>query len=218
VKKPIVALFSTLAALVPLAGATTILVDFGSTATTGDVYTWNSVTSFGVGQKFANLRDSSNTLTGYGLSISQSAFAGSNSESNTTFTPASAYGNSFYGAYESVQNLASTISLSGLDPSVTYTFSFFSSILRTGTRGTRFTINGTSAEIEPVNNASTWTAPITATPDAFGNLNVVIDRASFNTNQSYVVNVMKIEYTIPEPATAALSALGVFALLKRRRA
>lgn len=205
------------AGLLSSASAATILIDFGTNPTSGQSDTWNNVTSYSVGQKSTDLRTTVNSSTNYSLSITQSGFAGGTDDGPVTLTPTSAFRDGYYGAFQTgTTDAPSIIRLSGLDPSLTYTFTFFGSVSRSGTRGARYTVGSQFAELETANNASTWSAPISGTPDSSGNLDIVISRASFNTDQSYLLNVVRIDF-IPEPTTALLSVLGIVPLLRRKR-
>lgn len=206
--------------LAATASATTVLIDFGDSAspTTGAADAWNNVTSSSAGLKSSNLVTSLGGSTNYGLNITVSGFSGSTdiNQSTASPTPASAYRDGFYGAFPGSGLGSSTILLTGLDPAVTYTFTFFGSVNRGETRASRYTIGGESVELEARNNVSTWSDPISAAPDSSGNLEIVISRAAANTAQSYMLNAIKIDY-IPEPSTAMLSAFAILPLLLRRR-
>ncbi len=206
--------------LAATASATTLLVDFGDSAsiTTGVGDTWNNVTSASTGIKSTNLRTTTDASTNYGLNITVSGFSGSTdiNQSSASFTPANAYRDGFYGAFPGSGLGSSTILLTGLDPATTYTFTFFGSVNRAETRASRYTIGDQFVELEARNNVSTWSQPISATPDSSGNLEIIMSRATANTSQSYMLNVMKIDY-IPEPGTAMLSAFALLPLLRRRR-
>jgi hypothetical protein len=215
--KPLFSLLSVFALSVAAASATTILVDFGSVPTTGDVDTWNNVTNYSSGLKVSDLATNTGSSTGYGLSITTSGFNGYLNESPTTLTPETAYRDSFFGNYQIVNSAPSIIRLTGLDPSISYTFTFFASLARTGERGTRYTIGSDFAEIQAAQNVDTWTIPITATPDANGNLDITVSRSAANTNESYAINVMRMDYTIPEPTAPLLTVLPLLALATRRQ-
>lgn len=167
--------------------------------------------------KTSNLRTTEDAETLYSLNIITSGFSGNVGETNTTLTPSTAYGEGFFGAYQTSADAPSTIRLSGLDPAISYTFTFYGSVDRSSTRGSRYTIGSQYEELEANDNASTLTSPITATPDSFGVIDIVVSRSSFNSDQSYMLNVIQIEYNIPEPSTVLLGAVGLLPLLRRRR-
>jgi len=220
---PLLGLIFTLgAAATTTTRAASIYVDFGPNATVADTFTWNTVTTYTVGEKVADLRTTTNASTGYALTFTTvpSTGTGTVADGATTLTPAGNYRDAFYGALAGTPDSPTVITLSGLDPSITYSFSFYATVNRTGTRGTRHTLsNGTTSsfsELETINNQSTWSTPISGTPDPSGNLTITLTRASFNADQSYLLGVMRVDY-IPEPSAALLTAAGLIPLLTRRR-
>jgi hypothetical protein len=80
----------------------------------------------------------------------------------------------------------------------------------------RYSIGSESVELEAQNNSTNWSAPISATPDASGNLEIVISQGTGNNAYSYMLNAMQIDY-IPEPSTAMLSTFALIPMLRRRR-
>lgn len=203
--------------LLPAARAASIYVDFGPNATVADSITWNSVTTYSTGVKVADLRTTTNQSTNYGLTLTTNAFVGDVGDGPTNLTPVANYRDGFYGALSGTPNNPTVFTLTGLDPSLTYTFTFFGTVDRTGTRGTRYTVGdpGNYSELETNDNVNTWSAPISASPDTNGNLTVTLSRASFNADQSYILNVMRVDF-VPEPSAALLSGLGLITLLSRR--
>ncbi|WAC18892.1 hypothetical protein OVA24_16800 [Luteolibacter sp. SL250] len=212
-------LFTTLLlSLLPAARAASLYVDFGPNATVADSITWNTVNSFSTGVKVADLQTTTGQSTGYGLNLTTNALVSDVNDGPTTLTPTANYRDGYYGALNGTPNNPTVFTLTGLDPAITYTFSFFATVDRTGTRGTRYTVGdpGNYAELEANDNVNTWSTPISATPDTSGNLTVTLSRASFNADQSYIINVMKVDF-VPEPSAALLSAAGLIPLLSRRR-
>ena len=203
--------------------AATILIDLGS----GDVTTptpityrtagnWNNITNSTSGS-VTNLIDSEGNATTFDIAVT-SGFGSINtahSGGSPGLTPTTASVDSFF----SNSGAGSTLTLSDLDPSLTYSFRFFASVFRTDSisRNGRYTVDGNSVELDPYNNSATWSAPITGiSPDVNGNIIIDTRQGAGNSGGNYLLGIVEIT-TVPEPATAFLAALGIIPLLRRRR-
>ena len=202
------------------ASAGVILVDIGNPAltTSGQPETWNNLTDHAVnGTVAGGLLDTTGASTGYNLTITTSGFTGPASNSpngNQTITPTSASYDSFFGG-----GTASVLRLSGLNSSLTYSFTFFGSVFREDStnRNTDYTVGGQTVSLQTRNNAATWSNTISGiSPDVNGNIDITIARGAGNTGSSYLINILKVE-SVPEPSHALLSLAGVSLMALRRR-
>jgi predicted esterase len=165
-----------------------ILVDFGpsTTTTTGtdDIHTWNNLTSHALNAAIT-LVDAANAATGVTLTVTD-GFTGNQSTGTTSPTVyvADATRDSFY--YDN--NKTPQLKLTGLDPATAYHFKFFGSRITSDSlvRSTRFTLQGTGAAVNVVNDATNNTGTtITANsilPTNAGE--ITIDLAKDTTNNT----------------------------------
>lgn len=220
------------------AGATTILIDFGSdantTPTTGG-QSWNNVTS-AIGTVVPSVGNTSladlvsTTGSGTGISLTMvSRFGGANTNGTTTGPasyPSSATSDSLYGNTENFTGAGAnnfpSFRLAGLVVGQTYDFTFFASRISVGdNRETRYTIAGAtsgSVTLNPSNN-NTNTVPFSVTPNASGEILISIAPGANNNNTANhftYLNVLEIN-TVPEPGSLALAGLGGLLMLRRRR-
>lgn len=213
--------------------AAIILVDVGYSATSGaasqttdtgwnNLY-WNATvpvepTDPPVGpMPVSNLVYSTGTASGFNLAVTTNGLAGPAGNANAlSGVPSTASIDSFYGA-----GTPTTLTLSNLDPTLVYSFKFYSAVNRTDSinRMSRFTINGQSVQIQSYNNEGNWTDTISnISPDASGNIAITVARGTGNTSSSYLLNIIHIETApIPEPSTALIGGLALIPLLRRRR-
>jgi hypothetical protein len=226
-KKPVLI---TLLLSAPL-HATTILIDFGTTnVTTPTPITyvtpgnWNNLTSTSTSGNIPNLKDTDGNNTGIKIAVSQ-AFDGVNTSHTAgggnvpTLAPTTASVDAFYanGADEG------QFTLTGLNPAYTYSFRFFASLFRasgdTASRTTAYTVGGQTVELNPLNNFETWSSSISGiSPDLDGSLIVDVGHGTGNGSGNFLIGIMEITYTIPEPSSALLLAPAGLLALRRRRA
>lgn len=212
-----------LLAAVANAGASTILIDFGTTATTGTPSYWNNFSTL-TNEASIPLFDTAGPGPGntpYFLALSGGDILNvpDNPTTVTTtynpFTPANVLIDSVY------QSSARTFTLSGLNPAVAYTITFFSYVNRDSPRDTVISIPGqTSMTLHPSGDPTAAYASggdvgtfSSIVPGAGGTIPITFT----NLHGNWILNGMEITYTVPEPATAFLSVLGLIPLLRRRR-
>lgn len=203
------------------ASAASILIDFGSVPTPGISPTWNNFTATADLSSLA-LSDSTGTATGYSITLSGGDI--NSLSDNTTspitntyspFTPATVIQDSVF------QAGPRTFTLSGLNPSVAYSLTFYSYVDRNTTRNTRFDITGyspltlhpsgvPSSAFDSGGEAGTISS---VTPDSFGNIAITVT----NLDANWILNGMEITYTIPEPSAALLFIFGLLPFVRRRR-
>lgn len=219
------------------AQALSILVDFGSSATqtnhisitggTDPSNFWNNVTSVTPAAVPLMLVDTTNASTGISLQIT-SRFSGINTNGaidasapyNSAATRDSFYGNTEEFSGQSNPNPSFT--LSGLDPSSTYSFRFYAS--RTGAGDVRttdyFVAGGISgvATLDVANNVSNTASVVGITPDTFGQIQISLAAASTNNNSNHFIYLGALEIVaVPEPSSAGLLLAGGVAALGIRR-
>jgi len=195
-----------------------ILLDFGASATptgTGPspddpANAWNNVTdSIGaaVGAQVRNLVTTENAPTGISLVI-LSRFNGANTNGTLASTqfPADATRDSLFGNTETFSGLANvfpSFKLTGLDPSLTYDFTFYAS--RTGVtdnRETGYTATGFNSGFVALNASGNVDKSATLTdmvPTAAGEITISLAPTASNNNANHFtyLGVMKLE---PSPA------------------
>jgi hypothetical protein len=207
-------------------GATTILIDFGTVATTGGPTTWNNFTDTANNTSYA-LSDTTGASTGYSITLTGGGLNVSTISDNTVaaaniyapFTPNTVIQDFQY------QSGARTFTLAGLQPGVAYDITFYAYADRDTRRTTSFTIpNYTTLILEPTGNPAVLdsggeTGSISGIlPDSSATIPITVVAATGNAGSNWILSGMSITYTIPEPSGVLLSALGVLPLLRRRRA
>ncbi|MEN6333908.1 MAG: SwmB domain-containing protein, partial [Phycisphaerales bacterium] len=195
-----------------------ILLDFGASATptgTGPspddpANAWNNVTdSIGaaVGAQIRNLVTKENVATGISLVI-LTRFNGANTNGTLASTqlPADATRDSLFGnteAFSGLSNVFPSFKLTGLDPSLTYDFTFYAS--RTGVtdnRETGYTVTGFNSGFVALNAAGNVDKSVTLTdmaPTAAGEITISLAPTESNNNGNHFtyLGVLRIE---PTPA------------------
>lgn len=218
--------------------ATTMLFDFGNTGRQSpqppNVPTWNNVVP-ATTQLFALFDADGGIVPGASLEITDLFFQTSEpsqlgSESPTGDAagyPVDATDDYFFGHTTpfagAAENPYGEVTLSGLDPSQAYDFTFFSA--RNGVndnRETQFDLTGdaTASGIAVTsNNNSEVLRFIGVLPDANGDVVVGVSPGPGNDNGNgfYYINLMEVSTSIPEPTAAALALVGVLGLVRRRR-
>ncbi len=119
-------------------------------------------------------------------------------------------------AYIGAGSTTVTFTLSGLDDSLLYDFSFFSSITTASSgRLTEFTIDGNTQQVDAFNN----TTPLTFSSIASTGGVIDIEWTGAGTTNVAILNAMQIN-AVPEPTTTATllgAIVGLLALLRFRR-
>lgn len=200
--------------------ATTLLIDFGPTATTGLPQTWNNFTGTVNGSSLTDLKDSSGASTLSNLTYTGSSALLTLNDNNTTsiisttavpFNLTSVIVDSIYLA------TTGTFTLSGLNPALTYDLTFYAYVNRTGSRLSNYTVNGNTVSIQPASTETGGkggTASLTGmAPTPSGDLVITIESGA---GTNWILNGMQVIY-VPEPSTALLSLVGATFLLRRRR-
>ena len=208
--------------------AQTLIFDFGNSSfPTGPNY--NDILTSNGGTP--NAIDSLGSLTG--IALSSSGFnAGANG--NGTLAPSgaaaifasSATRDSFFGhvaVFTGGTGPGGTsplgiLSLTGLNPTATYDFTFFGS--RTGVadnRETKYEVVGLNTAfglLNTANNTANVAVVSGISPDAFGNLTVNVTKGPNNNNGSgfFYLGAMQI-VAVPEPSSMTLATLGGFGVM-----
>lgn len=218
-------------AFVSLASAASIFVDFGDSSqiTAGNynnlVFNSPSVLSI------PNAIDSAGA--GTGISIAASGFyPGSNQNGTTAPTGAAAVfdaqatrDNAFghTGAFGGNPDASlATVSLTGLNPSLTYDFVFFGS--RTGVtdnRETAYAVSGATASTAYLNTAANTSNVAVVSgiaPTASGTIAINVSAGPNNSNATkfYYLAAMKIDASVPEPSMIGLAGIALAAVCLRR--
>jgi hypothetical protein len=203
------------------AQAATILVDFGYTQTTTPG-NWNNIATSGDDMGFSNLNynliDTTGATTGYRLDTVATLMGVNTDGATTTDTgyPATATRDSFY--FTGSNTI--TLTLTNLDPTLVYDFSFYASRNGSGTRLTKYEVTGgnktEAALLNVLGNVNNVASLSGFTPDADGIITIVVSRES---GEYAYLGVMQVTTAaIPEPSTAALvGAVCVSGLLRRRK-
>lgn len=193
--------------------AQALLFDFGASATpTGNgpspddpANYWNNVTdSIGgtVNAQVSNLVATDNTPTGMNLVI-LSRFNGSNTNGTlaSTLFPPDATRDSLFGnteTFSGLSNIFPKFKLTGLDPLLTYDFTFYAS--RTGVsdnRETTYTVAGSNSGLGTLNAANNSDAFVTVpgiAPTASGEITISLAPSAKNNNANHFtyLGVMKV--------------------------
>jgi hypothetical protein len=187
-----------------------LLFDFGADATTtiggqgGPATTWNNVNSIGM-DDFGFLEG---LLTTDGtpsfLSLQMVARFNGPNESGTTSSilyPPTATRDSLYGnteLWQGLENIFPVFKIIGLDPSATYTFTFYAS--RTGVadnRETRYTVTGAAeaiAHLDAANNVTNTVTVPSVSPDPANEITIALTPGDNNNNGNHFtyINVLQI--------------------------
>lgn len=219
-------------------GAQTMLFDFGNTGQQTLIGGWNNVI-------YANpdppppidpvVDNNGNVVAGVTLEVVDQFFIngppsqlGTESPSGDAAAyPVSATDDYFFGHSGdfagATDNPTGGFKLTGLNQSIVYDFTFFSS--RTGVgdlRETAFAVTGAnsgSGLLEPANNDSNVLSIDGIAPDGNGEIYVEVSAGPGNTNGNafYYINLMEVNAVVPEPATIGLFATGLLLAVAARR-
>jgi hypothetical protein len=218
-------------ALAAQAYAAPIFLDFGDSAQPTPGNYNNLIVNPPPTLSIPNLIDSTGAATGFGANVS-GFFNGSNTQGTTAPTgAASAFhaqatrDNGFGHAAAFGGNPLTpmgTVALTGLNPALTYDFTFFAS--RTGATDIRETeyavagLNSGSALLDASNNTSNVATVLSIAPTALGEITIQIDPGPNNNNASqfWYIAAMQFSATVPEPTCAAVLAAAPL-LMRRRR-
>ena len=224
----VIAANTTISGTVPGPEAQVFLIDFGGANTTlngaspdDPVNHWNNVTA-AIGPTddgvLAGLITTDNTATPVNL-VMQARFNGVN-ENGTTASPlfpVDATRDSLYGNTEAFNNQANIFpkfKLTGLDPALGYSLTFYAS--RTGVgdnRTTRYTVEGAAtatAELNAANNVTNTVQVPGARPTEGGELTIGLTPAASNNNGSHFtyLGVLKVQPAVVPPQFTAASISG----------
>lgn len=219
--------------------AETMLFDFGNTARQSpqppNVPTWNNVVP-ATTQLFALFNSDGGIVPGASLEITDTFFqtgepsqlGAENPSGDAAGYPVDATDDYFFGHTTpfagAPENPYGEVTLSGLDPSQAYDFTFFSS--RNGVndnRETNFEVTGDSAVSGVAvtsNNQSEVLRFLGVLPDANGDIVIGVSPGAANDNNNgfYYINLMEVSTSIPEPTSAAILLVsGLILAAKRRR-
>ncbi len=221
--------------------AETILFDFGYFASKSATSNYNDVLiddASAVAQPqpivLSNIIDSTGASTGVGLSAS-GFYPGGNPNGTTTptgiaaanFVSTATQDNFFthVGAFGGqTTNPLGVVTLTGLDNSTAYDFTFFASRMGVNDiRETKYTVTGSTSAfslLNASNNTSNVASVLGIYPNA-GSITVNVEAGPNNNNGatkfSYI-GAMRLDYeAVPEPTSLALVSLASVALFFRRR-
>lgn len=215
------------------ANAATILYDFGDSSqiTAGNYNNITVNTNVPPVLSIADSIDSTGASTGIGLSVS-GFYPGSNQNGTTAPTGAAAIfdaqatrDNAFghTGAFGGNPDASlATVSLTGLNPALSYDFTFFGSRTSvTDNRETQYVVAGGNASTAYLNaSANTSNVAIAAgiIPTASGTVSIQVSAGPNNNNGSkfYYLGAMQIQY-VPEPASLGLMSIALVAAAGLRR-
>ncbi len=213
--------------LATAAHAQVFLIDFGPNATTSTG--WNNLTGASSTSVSISLvaSDGSATTAQLITSVSPNHFTNAGTTSATT-TAFGAFPSTAVGDFLASSNTSTVLTITGLDPSRSYSFEFFAS--RSGGPGTRttdytLTNGGRTASaltsLDAGDNISNTSIISSFTPSTEGQIVLTLTRGAGNTVGFTYLNAMTITTSpVPEPASfaglAGLGALGFVATRRRR--
>jgi lysophospholipase L1-like esterase len=183
-----------------------IKIDFGSAATT-TAGNWNNLTSYAGNETISDLINTEGNSTGFSIYVND-AFGGINeygtsSPDESLGLEATATSDSFFGnttAFYDVTEPTGALTLTGLDVTTSYTFSFFGS--RPGVTDNRealYTVTGStsgSASLNASNNTSNVATVEGIVPTSDGKIVITVTPGSNNTNSYgfFYLGAMTITY------------------------
>lgn len=219
-------LISLALGLATIAHAQVFLIDFGPTSTTATG--WNNLTGASSTSVSINLVTSTGLATSSQLITTATPNHFTNSgTSSATSTAFGAFTSTAVGDFLASSSLSTVLTITGLDPTKTYTFEFFASrSTGAGTRTTDYTLtNGGRTDpavtsLDAGDNISNTSIIASFAPSLQGDVVLTLTRGAGNTANFTYINAMTIT-AIPEPsafaAIAGFGALGFGATRRRRR-
>jgi predicted esterase len=170
---------------------TSVLFDFGTTTTAGN---WNNVTTATVGTKITNAVTSTGGSTTIGLDIT-APFIGATvggSTSGSGAYPANAMVDSFYQQSWAGNDVIAKVKLTGLNPSTTYSLSFFASKLVSGSRAAQYKVGTSTTTLEALDNVTTVATIPGLVPAADGTMEVEVKNTV--TSGYFHLGVIEVKY------------------------
>ena len=178
-----------------------VLIDFGNAAKSES---WNQISSFLAGSKI-NLKDSLNSYVGLSLTI-VARFNGINTNGSTgTSTsmnmPDNVSSRNFFGSsnrpFSGIPAGDAVFTITGLDKTLTYNFSFFGSRSASNNRETKYAVSGSNqgeASINAGSNATNVAKVDNIKPDAEGKVTITVSAGPNNATAEgfYYLNAAKI--------------------------
>lgn len=166
---------------------------------------WNNVTSISASDNRVSLTDSQGNQTGIAIRVSKS-FGGINTNGPTSTStsldmPSSVSSSSFWGntgaAFSGVVTGATELTVSSLNKSQSYTFTFFSSRTASDNREVQFTVTGAETDVQKLNSSGNTSATVTTkaiAPDSEGRVVIRLTSGDNNNNANgfFYLNAMGI--------------------------
>lgn len=196
-----------------------VLLDFGAATTptqqgptpNDPENHWNNITpevGTSSGGVLSNLVTSANRPSGIGLAM-HNRFNGANENgiSAETVYPASAVRDSLYGntePFNGASNVYPAFKLTGLDPSMSYSFQFFASRMNVGdNRETAYSVSGSNSgytTLDAANNVTNFAWIHGIAPDPSGEILVNLSPTTNNNNANHFtyLGVLRIEAIPPQ--------------------
>jgi len=210
------------------AAAQTIGIDFGDIARlSGGNY--NDIDH--LQNPLFNLVDFDGNGTGISLIVTDNFWPGSNTGGTTAPTgdaaglPSNATSDSLFGslvAFGGFTEPTGGITFGGMDPNLTYNFSFFASRMNVSdNREALYSLAGAtndSTTLDAANNTSNLAHIMGISPDTNGNIVLSVTAGPNNTNSSGFYYLGYVQITVvPAPASLGLLGLGSLTAVRRRR-
>lgn len=178
-----------------------------------------------------NLVDFDGNGTGIGLTVTDNFWPGSNTGGTTSPTgdaaglPVNAVSDNLFGSlvdFGGFLEPTGGVTFSGMDPSLSYNFSFFASRMNVSdNREALYSLAGAtndSTTLDAANNTGTLAHIMGISPDANGDIVLSVTAGPNNTNSSGFYYLGYVQITVvPAPASLGLVGLGSLVALRRRR-
>ncbi|OAQ39099.1 hypothetical protein A5893_10535 [Pedobacter psychrophilus] len=178
-----------------------VLIDFGNSPKSES---WNQISSFTAGSKIS-LKDSVNSYVGLSLTIIN-RFNGININGETVTNtplnmPANVSSRNFFGSsklpFSGIPAGNAVFTITGLDNTLTYNFSFYGSRTATNNRETKYAVSGTNQADASINTGSNATRIATVRnikPDTEGKVTITVSAGVNNVTSEgfYYLNAAKI--------------------------
>jgi poly(3-hydroxybutyrate) depolymerase len=170
---------------------TSVLFDFGTTPTAGN---WNNVTTATTGTKITNAVTSTGGSTTIGLDIT-APFLGATvggSTSGSGAYPANAMVDSFFQQSWAGNDVIAKVKLTGLNPSKTYSLTFFASKLASGSRAAQYKVGTSTTTLEALDNVTNVATLPGLVPAADGTMEVEVKNTV--TSGYFHLGVIEVKY------------------------